>query len=127
VEYQTTGSHDKLYKGKTCGMIKKNPGRSFGETFGNIRQSIKAFDFRGKKVRFTATARVNEGTGYLWLSIDVSREPDIFRQEIITSDKWQEYHILAKVPQGATKITYGLAYVGQGAAFIDDVAIGNSN
>jgi len=127
VEYQTTGSHDKPYKGKTCGMIKKNPGRSFGETFGNIRQSIKAFNFRGEKIRFSAAARVNDGTGYLWLSIDVSREPGIFRQEIITSDKWQEYHILAEVPQGATKITYGLAYVGQGAAFIDDVAIGDSN
>jgi erythromycin esterase len=127
LEFQTTVSHDQPYKGKTCGMIKKNPGRSFGEPFGNIRQSIKAFDFRGKKVRFTAAARVNDGTGYLWLSIDVRNAPNISQQRIITSDQWQKYSLLTEVPQDAFRITYGLAYVGQGAAFIDDVAIGNSN
>ncbi len=128
LEYQTTGSHNQPYKGNTCGMIKKFPGRSFGEAFGKISQSIKAYDFRGETIRFTAVARVDDGIGYLWLSIDkTSRSPAIFHQQIITSDKWQEYYFLAEVPQKASKITYGLAYVGQGAAFIDDVTIGNSN
>lgn len=128
VEYQTTGSHDQPYKGNTCGIIKRVPGRPFGQAFGKISQSIKASDFRGGKIRFSAAARVNDGIGYFWLSIDkTSRSPAIFNQQIITSDKWQEYSISAEVPQGASKITYGLVYVGQGAAFIDDVAIGNSN
>ncbi len=128
LEFQTTGSHDQPYKGNTCGMIRRNPGRPFGEPFGNIRQSIKASGFRGERIQFSAAARVKDGIGYLWLSINKGAgKSDIFHQEIITSDKWQEYHILAEVPQGSTRITYGLVYVGQGAAFIDDVSIGDSN
>jgi erythromycin esterase len=123
VEYQTESSENQPYKGNICGMIKRVPGRAFGGSFGNIRQSVKASDFKGKSVQFNAAARVDGGTGYLWLSIDVINASNIFRQQIVTSDKWQEYHIEIEVPQKATKITYGLAYVGQGAAFIDDVSI----
>lgn len=127
VEYQTTGSHEQPYKGATCGMIQRIPGKAFNEALGNIRQSLKADDFRGETIQFNAAVRVINGTAYLWLSIDARNAPNIFRQEIITSDKWQKYSLLAEVPREAFRITYGLAYVGQGAAFIDDVAIGNSN
>ncbi|MFZ2148208.1 MAG: erythromycin esterase family protein [Sedimentisphaerales bacterium] len=127
LEFQTIGLHDQPYKGKTCCMIMRVPGRPFGEPFGGISQCIKVSDFKGEKIQFSAAARITEGIAYLWLSIDARNAPNIFQQQTITSDQWQEYYILAEVPQGATKITYGLAYVGQGAAFIDDVAIGNSN
>jgi hypothetical protein len=127
VEYQTTGSYERPYKGATCGMIKRIPGRRFGEAFGNIRQSLKADDFRGETIQFNAAVRAINGTAYLWLSVDARNAPNIFRQEIITSDKWQKYSLQTEVPQNAFRITYGLAYVGQGAAFIDDVTIGNSS
>ncbi|HCO93291.1 MAG TPA: hypothetical protein DIU00_04955 [Phycisphaerales bacterium] len=127
LEYQNTGLHDQPYRGSTCGMIKRIPGRPFGEPFGNIRQSIKASGFRAKEIRLSAASRVSGGVGYLWISINVPRSPGIFHQETITSDKWQEYHIVAEVPQKASKITYGLAYAGHGTAFIDDIAIGNSD
>ncbi|MHC4752720.1 MAG: erythromycin esterase family protein, partial [Planctomycetota bacterium] len=78
LEFQTTGSHDQPYQGNKSGMIKRVPGRPFGEPFGNIRQSIKASDYRGKKVRFTAAVRVDEGIGYLWLSVDVPRAQAVF-------------------------------------------------
>ena len=126
VEYQTTGSHEQPYKGATCGMIKRIPGKAFGEALGNIRQSLKADDFRGETIQFNAAVRAVNGIAYLWLSIDVRNAPNIFQQQIITSDKWQKYSISAEVPREAFRISYGLAYVGQGAAFIDDVTIGNS-
>jgi erythromycin esterase len=123
VEYQTTGSHEQPYKGATCGMIKRIPGKAFGEAFGNIRQSLKADDFRRETIQFNAAVCAVNGTAYLWLSIDARNAPNIFRQEIITSDKWQKYSIQTEVPQDAFRVTYGLAYVGQGAAFIDDASI----
>jgi hypothetical protein len=126
LEFQTTGSHDQPYNGSTCAMIKRIPGRSFGEPFGNVSQSIKASDFKGEKIQFSAAARISEGIAYLWLSIDVKNAPTIFQQRIITSDQWQKYSLLTEVPQDAFRITYGLAYVGQGAAFIDDVTIDSS-
>jgi len=107
-------------------MIKRTPGKAFGEAFGNIRQSLKADDFRGETIQFSAAVRAVNGTAYLWLSIDGRNAPNIFRQEIITSDIWHKYSLSTEVPQDAFRITYGLAYVGQGAAFIDDVTIGNS-
>ena len=125
LEFQTTGSLKQPYKGRTCAMIKRLPGRPFGQPFGNITQSIKASDFKGEKFRFSAAARITEGTAYLWLSVDVRNAPNVFRQRIITSDQWQKYSLRADVPQDAFRITYGLAYVGRGAAFIDDVTIGN--
>ncbi len=125
VEYLTTGSHEQPYKGAACGMIKRIPGKAFGDAFGNIRQSLKADDFRGQTIQFNAAVRAVDGIAYLWLSIDARNAPNIFRQEIITSDIWQRYNVPAKVPQEAFRISYGLAYVGQGAAFIDDVTIGN--
>ena len=127
VEYQTTGSHEQPYKGATCGMIKRIPGKAFGEACGNIRQSLKADDFRGETIQFNAAVRAVNGIAYLWLSIDVRNAPTISQQRIITSDQWQKYSLLTEVPQDAFRITYGLAYVGQGAAFIDDVSIGDSN
>jgi erythromycin esterase len=123
VEYQTTGSHEQPYKGTTCGMIKRIPGKTFGEAFGNIRQSLKANDFRGETIQFNAAVRVVNGIAYLWLSIDARNAPNIFRQEIITSDKWQKYSLQTEVSQDAFRITYGLAYVGKGATFIDDASI----
>ncbi len=126
VEYQTTGSHEQPYKGKTCCMIKRVPGRPFGEPLGNVKQCIKASDFKGEKIQFSAAARVGEGIAYLWLSIDVRNAPTILQQRTITSDQWQKYSLLTEVPEDAFRITYGLAYVGHGAAFIDDVTIGNS-
>jgi hypothetical protein len=126
LEFQTTASHDQPYEGNTCAMIKRIPGRPFGEPCGNIKQSIKASDFDGEKIQFSAAARISEGIAYLWLSIDIRNAPTIFHQQTITSDQWRKYSLLAEVPQDAFRISYGLAYVGQGAAFIDDVTIGNS-
>jgi erythromycin esterase len=127
VEYETTGSDEQPYEGDMCGMIKRVPGRAFGQSMGNIVQSVKPGDFKGKKIQFSAAVRVTGGRGYLWLSIDNrSKEPDVFRQQEITSEKWQQYSISAEVSQKASKITYGLAYVGEGAVFIDAVSIGSS-
>jgi len=126
LEFQTTASHDQPYEGNTCAMIKRIPGRPFGEPFGNISQCIKASDFTGKKIQFSAAARISEGIAYLWLSIDVRNAPTISQQKIITSDQWAKYSLLAEIPQDAFRISYGLAYVGQGTAFIDEVKIDNS-
>jgi len=106
-------------------MIKRVPGKTFGQAAGNINQTLKADEFRGQTIQFNAAVRAVNGTAYLWLSIESRNAPDIFRQEIITSDKWRKYSISAEVPQQAFRISYGLAYVGRGAAYIDDVTISN--
>jgi hypothetical protein len=63
--------------------------------------------------------------GYLWLSIDVRQGgvDDIFLQREISSEQWQEYSLEAEVPEKAWKISYGLAFYGKGAGYIDNVSI----
>jgi erythromycin esterase len=123
VEYEIAGSHEAPYEGETCGMIRRRPGRAFGQVLMNLHQSLKPNDVRGQKMRFAAAARVDGGHAYLRLSIDVRGGQDIFQYTEVTSENWQQYRLDAEIPPEATKITYGLSYLGHGTACIDDVSI----
>ena len=124
LQYETTLSGDDPYEGNASCVIRKVEGYCFGEDYGAFHQEIEAGNYKGKKIKLTAASRVGDGIGHLWLSIEVRKGEDLFLQEEITSDKWQEYHIVADVPEGAKKITYGFAYFGKTAAYIDDVSLG---
>ena len=41
----------------------------------------------------------------------------------ITAPEWREYEITAEVPEGATVIAFGLAFVGAGQAWLDEVSL----
>ena len=124
VEYEIAGSHEEPYEGETCGMIRRRPGRAFGQVLMNLYQSVKPNNVRGRKIRFTAAARADSGHAYLRLSVDVRGGQEVFQHVEVTSENWQQYHLDAEIPQEATKITYGLSYVGHGTACIDDASIG---
>lgn len=124
VEYEIAGSYEEPYEGETCGMIRRRPGRAFGQVLMNLYQSVKPNDIRGRKIRFTAAARADSGHAYLRLSVDVRGGQEVFQHAEVTSENWQQYHLDAEIPQEATKITYGLSYVGHGTACIDDASIG---
>jgi erythromycin esterase len=126
LEFQTGTSDNRPYAGERCCRIQRIPGRPFGESFGNISQSIKASESTGVKIQYSAAACITEGIAYLWLSVDIRHAPTMFQQQIVTSDQWQRYSLSIEIPEDAFRITYGLAYVGHGEAFIDGVEISNS-
>jgi erythromycin esterase len=127
-EYQTSSSNDQPYEGSYCGMIKRRGGRAFGQSIGRISQSIRPSELKGKTLQFSAAVRVTEGAALLWISVDNRlKEPDVFKKQIITSEEWREYKIPVEVSEKAGKISYGLSYVGHGAAFIDGISIEESN
>ncbi len=92
-------------------------------TCGVIHQEIEAGAFKGNELELAAAVRLDGGVGHLWLSIDGRKGANVFAQEEITSNEWRRYRVCADVPKGAKTITYGLAYFGRGAAYLDAVSV----
>ena len=126
LEYHVSSSTEQAYQGKICGKISRLPGYMFGNAVGSIFQVLKANPYRGLNIRFSAAARSNGGNAYLWLSIDGSRISKVFRKQEVSSGNWQKYQLNAVIPEGASRITYGLSYLGTKAAMIDDVLVSTS-
>jgi len=123
-EYRLVGSSAEPVQGERCAAVERIPGRSFNGSYGNAYQVLKATEFRGGRIRFSAAARATDGTAYLYLGVEkTARSPGSFQQVEITSETWREYRLEAEVPEQAREIFYGLAYLGQEAAYIDNAKI----
>ncbi len=125
VEYDVIPMREEPYHGELCCMIKRRPGRAFHGAFGNVGQVIDASNLSDGSLQFNAAVRVEDGKGYLWLSVEHFNGPAVFQEKMICSDEWQEYSLQIEIPQKAKKLIYGLAFVGEGAAFIDNVELKN--
>jgi erythromycin esterase len=103
-----------------------------------LNQQLEAMAYRGKHITLRAAVRTAvKGPGnqaYLWLRVsrpqlDVlgPRAPKGFYYDMahrpITASAWRNYEITGDVAADATTIDYGLALVGEGSAWLDDVAI----
>lgn len=118
--------------GRLCAEVGRFPGNHYGESAGGIAQRIDASAFQGKHVRLRAAVRAEvDGAGnqaHLWLRISGGNyfTPLFFNAMLdnpITAGQWRTYEIVGAVPQAAKFIDYGLAMVGVGKAWIDDVSI----
>lgn len=119
-------------RGKQCAQIlpavKERPP---GSRYGSLRQSIDATPFRGRRVRFRAAVRtaVEEGKGraQLWMRVDRKNEQPGFFETMtdrpITSPRWEWYEIVGDVAVDAERITVGMMFYGEGAAWIDSTSL----
>lgn len=95
-----------------------------------LAQSIRADDFRGKRVRLSGylkTIGVNEGTAVLFMRVDgdgVVQTSDYMqnRPVMLTTD-WARQEIVLEIPRTAIGVTYGFLLSGSGQAWLDDVAL----
>ena len=127
VEYQVEDAADRPHGGRRCAVIKRAPGRHYGEVFGELSQRINAAEFREQTVRLEAAVRV-EGVSpgsqaYLWLRVESLLGQESHATAPISAPKWQMYELTAPISPTAQKISYGLAFVGEGRAAIDDLAL----
>ena len=98
--------------------------------FGLLKQSIRADDFRGRRVRLTGyikTADRNDGTAHLWMRVnneDGSARADyMLTRPVLPGTDWTSYSVVLDVPANAVGITFGLGLVGAGQAWLDDVSL----
>jgi C-terminal processing protease CtpA/Prc len=103
--------------------------------FGAFGQSIRADNYRGKRVRFSAYVRTREvggnGAG-IWMRVDGNGgtlQFDNMQSRTITgTTDWKLVSVVLDVPSDAIGITFGLRLSGRGEAWIDDAsfeAVGN--
>ena len=101
-----------------------------GAAFGNLMQAFDATPFRGRRVRFRASVRVEgdeTGRAQLWMRADRAGNKigffDNMGNRPITSSQWREYEIVGDVDDDAEVLNIGMLLLGQGKAWLDAVAI----
>ena len=132
-DFQVSTVGDECHQGARCAMIKRAPGKHYGEVPGNIFQRIDAAPYRGQKIKLTAAARaeLKGADNIAWLRLGVLKRAsgpeaylfDSLDRYPIKSGRWQLYEIVADVPENADAISYGIYMVGDGSVWIDSVSI----
>jgi erythromycin esterase len=121
-------STDKPFHGARCALIRRLPGRHYGEADGRFQERLDATPFRGKRVRLTAAVRAKvHGAGNsarlvlgAELGIGARAANNNMREHPIVDAAWRSYTIELDVPREAGKLIVGGAVVGDGSACFDD-------
>jgi hypothetical protein len=115
-------------------MISRAPRKHYGETFGSVNQQLNAAAYRGKRIKLRAAVRTEvKGPGnqaYLWLRVSrpgFGPQAQGFYHNMadspITASEWRDYEIAGEIAADAETISYGLALVGEGRAWLDAVTV----
>jgi hypothetical protein len=80
-------------------------------------QAIDATPFRGRRVRFRASVRVESARAQLWMRVDrAANNPGFFDNMMdrpINSAQWREYEIIGDVDEDATVLNIGMILPGK--------------
>ena len=96
---------------------------------GALAQSIRADEYRGRRVRLTGWMKTEigrfAGQAGLWVRVDGAREvlvADFMTDRAISGARdWAGYSIVLDVPQDAVGMAFGEALAGGGQAWVDDL------
>jgi erythromycin esterase len=135
--YEMLTTADAAHQGSHAAMIRRAPGKRYGEAAASLSQRIDAARYRGMTIRLRAASRAELANdmsfAFLRLAIDGRAPENIHDQPTpafdsldeyqVTSSEWRIYEIVADVPEDAVVISYGLFLAGEGSAWIDDVSL----
>ena len=121
-------------EGKRCAKLTA-PAEAAPGRFGNVMQVVDAAPYRGRRVRFRASVRLEgadaESRAQLWLRVD--REPDGDRPRMgafdnmaerpIVAREWGEHDIVVDVADDARSLACGLILAGTGTAWLDGASL----
>jgi hypothetical protein len=102
--------------------------------FGTLMQMIRAEDYRGKRVRFSATVRTEALASWagLWMRVDGKQGDgraktlafdNMMARPIKGTTDWQPHEVVLDVPEEAAALAYGVLINGAGAAYLDNVRL----
>lgn len=92
-----------------------------------LQQSIRAEDYRGRRVRLAGWMRTNaDSYAQMWMRVDgagVTQTSDyMLNRPLSGASDWQPYAIVLDVPRDAVGITFGVALTGAGQVWLDDLS-----
>ena len=102
---------------------------SSGVGFGTLMRQMDATEYRGMRVRFTATVRSEDVTGWagLWMRVDRGSRTVAFdnmqSRAIRGTTRWKMYDVVLNVPADATKISFGTLVISRGSVWMENAHI----
>ena len=95
--------------------------------FGTLLQAFQAGEYRGRRVRMSASVKALEVLGWcgLWMRVDGAAKDNLAFDNMatrkITGDRdWATYTIVLDVPEDAAEIYFGILLSGRGRVWADD-------
>jgi hypothetical protein len=95
--------------------------------FGTLMQVFQAGEYRGRRVRMSATVRALEVLGWcgLWMRVDGAAEDNLAfdnmqTRKITGTRDWATYSVVLDVPRDAAEIYFGILLAGRGRCWADD-------
>ena len=94
---------------------------------GTLLQAFQAGEYRGHRVRMSATVRALEVLGWcgLWMRVDGAAQDNLAFDNMATrkitgTRDWATYTVVLDVPLDAAEIYFGIALNGRGRVWADD-------
>jgi hypothetical protein len=127
--YLVAVDHPDTGTGGASARLTSRGGQADG--FGTLMQQIKADEYRGRRVRFTARIRTRDvdGRATLWLRVDGPGNVEVLdnmtspRRYLQGDNDWVENSLVLDVPDGAVAISYGVGLHGNGKVWLDEVKL----
>jgi hypothetical protein len=104
--------------------------RSMGRmprAFGTLLQAFQAGEYRGRRVRMSATVKALEVLGWcgLWMRVDGAAQDSLAfdnmeTRKITGTRDWATYTVVLDVPRDAAEIYFGILLAGRGRVWADD-------
>ena len=92
-----------------------------------LAQAIRADDYRGKRVRWSASIRCQDvaGTASLWMRVNAADRilafDNMSTKHISGTRDWQEHAVVLDIPPDTSVINFGLILLGKGLAWFSDL------
>jgi hypothetical protein len=96
----------------------------------SMHQRVRAEQYHGKRIRFSAYIKTNKVSGWLglWMRIDSDVKQGLAFDNMIDrpirgTSEWRRYDVVLDVPDQALLVSYGMFLNGRGQAWFDDCSL----
>jgi len=121
-EFEAGVDAEHMYQGHASAFLKSKDSSVDG--FGTLMQSLRAEQYKGKRVRLSGLVKSEEVVGWagLWMRVDQGKDVVAFDnmqdRAIKATTAWQPYEVVLDVPQDATGISFGILLAGAGEVWL---------
>ncbi len=128
-DYEFSVDKSVAHGGKASGLLKSRSAEA--KAFGALSQSIKADDYRGKRLRLSGYVRADGVIGWagLWMRVDAPKagQPialdNMHERPIKGTSDWVRYEVVLDVSSDAAIIVFGALLDGAGQIWVDDLKL----
>jgi len=126
-EFEVGVGADQAYQGHASAFLKSKTLSVDG--FGTLMQSVRAEQYKGKRVRLSGLVKSQEVVSWagLWMRIDQGKDmlalDNMQDRPIKGTTGWQRYDVVLDVPQDSTGISFGILLDGAGKVWLNSTKL----